>query len=187
MQEVDNIINILEQAIIAVKQGDSGKIKDLSNQTIHSSSIYQDPDNINVAVIVYALSKLIERKNIQNFTGWQKFIKFYINTLENALIALRERDIEAHRDQINGIKEKIEGLSGNLKRYLEEVLRKAEINKASKMYEHGISMQKTASILGLTIWELNSYIGQSSSGSSDLIYTKDIKQRIKEVNQIFNQ
>jgi hypothetical protein len=187
MQEINNIIDILQKAKKAIKDEDSLIIKDLSNRTIHSSSISQDPDNINIAVILYSLSKLIERKNYQEFAGWQKFEKTYEDSLDNALIALKKNDIEAYRDQINRIKESINKLSGNLKSYIEQVFRKARINKGSKIYEHGISMGQTAKILGISIWELSQYVGQTNSGISDmnLTYTKDIKQRIADLQEIF--
>ena len=39
-------------------------------------------------------------------------------------------------------------------------MRKASINKASRIYEHGISLGKTAQLLGITQWELTEYTGQ---------------------------
>jgi hypothetical protein len=187
MIESENIIDILQKAQKAIKNEDIIQIKDLSNRTIHSVSIYQDADNINIAIILYALSKLLERKKYQDFSGWSKFEKAYISSLENALIALRKNDIEAYRDQINRIKDTIKSLSGNLKTYIEEVFRKASINKGSKIYEHGISMEKTAKILGISQWELSQYIGATNQGVADmnLTYTKDIKQRLKDAEEIF--
>ena len=169
----------------AIKEEDIIKIKELSNRTIHSASIYQDPDNISIAVILYALSKLIERKNIKTFDGWNDFQKYYTSCLEKAVLALKRDNIEAYREQIDNIRERIKKLSGNLKNYVLDIFRKAQINKASKIYEHGISLEKTAKILGLSIWDLNEYIGQGSSSDINLVYTKDIYQRIKEAEEIF--
>ena len=52
MQEKDNLIDILEKTKKAIKEEDVLLLKELSNRTIHTSSIYQDPDNIAIAVIV---------------------------------------------------------------------------------------------------------------------------------------
>jgi hypothetical protein len=185
MEENQHVLELLQNSIKALKKEEIGRIKELSNQTIHSASVYQDPDNINIAVILYALSKILERKKTNNIKGWNDFLKCYIKCLENAVFALKRNDIEVYRDQINQISKKIDSLSGELKKYIRDIFRKAQINKASKIYEHGISMEKTARILGLSIWELNEYIGQSSSGDLSLTYTKEIKQRLKEARDIF--
>ena len=185
MQERENIITILEKAKKALKEEDSVTIKELSNRTVHSSAIYQDPDNINIAVILYALSKIIERTHYRELEGWGKFRETYETSLENALIALKRNDIEVYREQIDQIKESVRKLSGHLKTYIEEVFRKANINKASRLYEHGISMESTAKILGISIWDLNNYVGQTGIADVNLAYTLEIKQRLKNVEEIF--
>jgi len=185
MQEKENIIDIFEKAKKAIKEEDVIAIKDLSNRTIHTSAIYQDPDNINVAVILYALSKIIERTRYREMPGWDKFEKTYIDALENALIALKRDDIKVYRDQINRIKDVINELSGHLKKYIEEVFRKAQINKGSRIYEHGISLEATAKILDITIWELQAYTGQTGIADVDLAYTLDIRKRIKNAEEMF--
>ena len=185
VQEIENVIDILEKAKKAIKDQDIVQIKDLSNRTVHSSSIDQDPDNINIAVILYALSKILERTRYREMTGWSKFEKTYTDSLDNALIALKKKDIDVYRDQIGRIKDSVEKLSGHLKAYIEEIFRKAKINKASRIYEHGISMGATATILGITQWELNQYVGQTGIADVDLAYTLDIKQRLKNAEDIF--
>ena len=185
MQERENVIDILEKAKKAIKEEDIITIKDLSNRTIHSSAIYQDPDNINIAVILYALSKIIERTHYRDLDGWNKFQETYESALNNSLIALKKNDLEVYRDQIDRIKQAVTELEGHLKKYIEEVFRKADINKASRLYEHGISMESTAKILGVSIWELNSYVGQTGIGDVDLAYTLDIKQRLKNAEELF--
>lgn len=185
VQEIENIIDILEKAKKAIKQEDTILIKELSNRTIHSSSIDQDPDNINIAVILYALSKIIERTRYREMEGWDKFEKTYTEAINNALIALKRKDTSAYRSQISRIKEGVEKISGHLKDYIEEVFRKAQINKASRVYEHGISRESAAKILGVTLWELNQYVGQTGIADVNITYTLDIKQRLKTAQEMF--
>ena len=75
--------------------------------------------------------------------------------------AIKVDNLEDYRREIAGIRENIEKLSGKLKEYIKDVFLKAEINRASRIYEHGISMKKTAEILGVSIWELAEYAGQT--------------------------
>jgi len=163
------------------------KLKELSNQTIHTSSIHQDPDNVAIAVIVYSLSKIIERKKYTYYEEWPVFYKSYVKSIDNAIHDLEEDDIEGFREHINKIRREIGKLSGRFKKYIQDVFRKAEINKASRIYEHGISMQQTAKLLGISIWELAEYAGQTGISDVDLSITLPIKQRIKQAEEMFEK
>ena len=187
MLEEVHVVKVLEQAKAAIKKGDSAKIKDLSNQTIHSASIYQDADNIALAVVLYALSKLIERKRTAEHDGWCDLEKNYLQAIDRALFALKKKDIEVYRDQIANIREAIKSCSGDLKTYVEDVFRKASINKASRLYEHGLSLAKTAKILGITLWDLNHYVGETKIADVNLAYTKDLGARIKSAQRMFKK
>ena len=187
MLEEVHVAEVLEKAKRAIEKKDVIAIKNLSDQTIHSASIHQDPDNISVAVILYSLSKMIERERYQEYPGWQEFERNYIDSLDKASIALRRKDLDVYREQIENIRQSIDKLSGKLKFYMGDVFRKAKINKASRLYEHGISLEKTAKILGITIWELNQYVGRTGIADVNLAYTKDLNSRIKLAEGIFKK
>ena len=187
MQERGHVITILEQAKQAIKEKNIVEIRSLSNKTIHSASIYQDPDNIAIAVILYSLSKFIETGKYQEYKDWPKFEKNYRDCLERAIVALKRGDMGVYRDQISCIREALAKISGNLKKYVDDVFRKASINKASRLHEHGISAEKTAKILGITVWELNQYIGQTGIADVNLAYTLELNQRIQQAEEIFEK
>ena len=73
-----------------------------------------------------------------------------------------------------------------MKPIIQEVLRKASINKASKIYEHGISIAKTTKILGVTPWELTEYVGEKENQHSSVNKTIDIRDRIKMTMEFFS-
>ena len=72
-----------------------------------------------------------------------------------------------------------------MKSYIQDVFRKARINKASALYEHGISMEKTASLLGITMFELANYVGQREVAEVPEIKTIDVRSRIKLAMDMF--
>jgi len=185
MQEKEHVINILEQAKQAINQKDVSKIRNLSNQTLHSASIYQDPDNISIAVILYSLSKVIERTDYRQLKDWKKFESIYKNSLDKAIKDLKRNDLDHYRIHMEEIRSAIKKISGNLKKYIAEVFRKASINKASRLHEHGLSAEKTAKILGITLWELNQYIGKTGIADVNLAYTMDLSKRIKLAENMF--
>ncbi len=185
MEEKENVLRILKEAREAIKEEDSMKLKELSNQTIHTASVEQDPENVAVAVIIYSLSKLIERKYYQANPGWEKFYNTIISSIDGSIIALKENDEKALKTHLELIRNMIHKLSGHLRRYIQDVFRKASINKASKIYEHGISMERTAGLLGITMFELASYSGQTSISDVPLGITLDARSRIKFAMEMF--
>jgi len=185
MQEKENVLRILQEAKLAMKEDNSIKLKELSNQTIHTASIAQDPDNIAVAVAVYSLSKIVERKEYRNFPGWKDFYKIILLCVDNSINAIKKNDDKKLKESLMCVRKSVSKLSGKLKSYIQDVFRKAEINKASKIYEHGISMEKTASLLGITMFELASFAGQKPDGEASLSKTIDVKTRIKTAMEMF--
>ena len=74
-----NVLRILNETKKALEKHDATAMKDLSNQTINTASLTQDPDNIAVAVIVYSLGKILEKHQYQKFDDWKKFHDAVIN------------------------------------------------------------------------------------------------------------
>jgi len=186
MQEKENVLRILEETKDAISKEDSVKLKELSNQTIHTASTSQDPDNIAVAVIVYSLSKIIERKQYQEFSGWRNFYAEIVSAINDSINSIKNNDDKRLKEDLTKVRKTVSQLSGKLKIYIQDVFRKAEINKASKIYEHGISMEQTASLLGVTLFELASYAGQKPEISeTSFNKTVDVKKRIKTAMEMF--
>ena len=188
MQEKENVLRILEETKAALQAKNIVKIKILSDQTIHTSSISQDPDNIAVAVIVYSLSKIIEREQYQKYSGWKKFYQSYISTIEELIKSIKKNDDKHTKENLSRVRKEISNLSGDLKKNIEDVFMKASINKASKIYEHGISMEQTAKLLGISVWDLANYAGQKLEISDiGLAQTESIRLRIKIAMEMFEK
>lgn len=186
MEEPKHILKILEETKEAVKKEDTIKLKELSNQTIHSASIHQDVDSIMIAVIIYSLSKILERTHYQKYPSWNRFFKNFMKHIDHAIQALKQDKEEKFRKELRKIRTEINNLTGELKRNIKDVFKKASINKASKIYEHGISMEKTSKLLGISIWELAEYAGQKPEVSDiNLNITLPIKTRIKMAMDAF--
>jgi len=186
MREVKHILKILENTKSALEKKDYIVIKQLSDKVVHQSSIEQDPDVIAIAIIIYSLGKLIEREYYKTEKNWDNFYKSYLKNINDMIQALKKNNLEEFRNEIEENRKLIQNLSGKLKEYISDVFRKAQINKASKIYEHGISMEKTAKILGITVWELAEYAGQKGIGGNNLAVTMTIKNRIKLAEEIFS-
>lgn len=179
MKERDNVLRILRETRTAIDANDIFTIRSLSNHTINTASLTQDPDNIAVAVLIYSLSKILEREDYRALKGWNDFYRIFTSALDRAIKDVGNSDDKSFRKDFEMIRKAINKLSGKLKKYVEEVFRSAEISKASRIYEHGISMEQTASLLGVSLYELADYVGKT--GISDVHENKtiNVKDRIK--------
>jgi hypothetical protein len=185
MQEVDNVLRVLKETERAFQSKDAFLLKNLSNQTLHASTIYQDPDNIIVSVVVYVLGKILERPNYARIEGWDEFQDSITKNLALAINSLEKEDLEKFRNYLGKIRNASNKIDSNLREYIQDVFYKAQINKAFKIYEHGLSSEKTAELLGVSLWDLASYIGQTTISESHITEAIPVKERIKMTEEFF--
>jgi hypothetical protein len=185
MQEHKHVVEVLQQAKEAAKKKDIITLKRLSDQTIHATTIYKDTDNVLVAILIYALSKLLEREESFDHKDFDKYLKYYLNTIDFSKTCVKKDDCDSFRDRVKEMMN-VPGLSTEIKRSVKDVFRKARINKASKVYEHGISMEATAKLLGISLWELAEYTGQSGVHESREGKTLSVRDRVKNAMEIFS-
>jgi hypothetical protein len=186
MEEVQHVIEVLKETKESLQNRDAVKLRELSNQTIHSASVIQDAGSIALAVLIYTLSKIIERQDYSKIKSWDKFEKKFDSWFDLSIKALKDNKSDAYEKYLENARRTLTSASINYKKYIEEVLRKAAINKASKIYEHGISLGQTAKLLGITQWELSEYAGQKTS--PEMIYKEIIspKKRTATAMEFFS-
>jgi len=184
-KECEHAISVLQTTKKALMEKDSLLLNDLSNNMIHSSCSYQDAGSITAAVLIYALSKLMARGDYRKIKNWDLFVKKLNSILDLAILALGEYNSEAYAQHMLRARKALESVSHSLKPYIEEVLRKASINKGGKLYEHGLSAEQTAKLLGITQWELSEYTGQKGGSEINLNRTMSEKRRAQMAFDFF--
>jgi len=182
-----NIIKILDASIKAVKDNNILLLKDLSNQSIHDATIIQDEHTISIAVIIYSLSKFYERKtHYETIKGWDRFNIECVTGLENTKDKLQRNDIIGFENELRGYLKTLSTTEGKLNAYIKDVVEKARINKASRLYEHGISIGRTADMLGINKYELMDYIGKTYIADVKENKTLSVKKRLEIARRIFS-
>ena len=172
-----DILNVLSQSKEILRQRNSFKLKELSNHTIHNASIFQDEDSVSVAVVIYALSKLLERTLVNTDQ--------VIHLVEEAERALKAGRHDAYQKAMKRIFSFISRIDNKLKLYIDEVIMQAQVKKGSKLYDHGISMAQAAGILGISQWELMEYVGKTQMIDK---YPErlNIRKRLRLAHELFN-
>ena len=172
-----DIIAVLVDVIKSLEKKDVFALREISNKIIHSASIFQDEYSISTAVIVFALSKIIQRENLIDAR--------IVTLLKKATHHLQKYQLNKYSNDIKKLINRISKSDSKLDLYIQHVMDEAHVKKASRIYEHGVSMEQTANLLGITLWELADYAGQTGIGDVKESITDSEKNRIKLVQDFF--
>ena len=171
-----DILAILRQSVAAIGKRDILILKELSNHTIHNASIFQDPDSVTVATIIYALSKILDRRGHLGSS--------VIDAINRSIEALEHDRIDEFQNILHELLREISQIDSKIKLYIDQVISQAQIKKGSKIFEHGISVGRAAEILGISPWELMDYIGKTHI--ADQLMPTDETKRLEAARRIFN-
>jgi hypothetical protein len=174
-----DIISTLAEVIELLKvkeEADILEIRNISNHTIHNATIFQDEDSISIAILIYALSKVIERS-----FGKVNYMKF-LDLLNSARSHLDKGHVDGYRKSVKNVFTEISRIDKKAELYVEKVINQAQIKKGSKLHEHGVSIGRAADILGISQWELANYVGKTSLSDLETINAVD---RLKFVRGLF--
>jgi hypothetical protein len=185
-KECVHIVNVLEESKTALQNLSPLKLRHLSNQTIHDSCTFQDKGTITIAVLLYALSKIIERSDYKRFHSWDKFVKKFLSIIDLSIIAIKEKKFKEYEKYIIKARKTLESESISLKPYIKDILNNAALNKASKLHEHGLSQEQTANLLEISHWDITNYIGGKIKDEKHSL-TINTKQRAKEALEFFTK
>ncbi len=180
MEEIvrQDILEVLKGGIEALGAGDAFRVKELSNHVIHNASIFQDEDSLDIAVLMYALSKTMERGRL-DLTEVGKL-------LSKAKSALDSLNFDEHRLAVKLALKKISEADARLKMFVNNVIEQAELKKGSRIAMHGVSVSRAANILGISRWELMQYLGRTTF-HDEAIETVDIRDRLALAMKVFGK
>jgi len=161
------------------------KLSELSDYSIRSASIYQDPDSLTIAIIIYSLSKMMSRYPACELPNWKEIYSKIMNEIKQARTDLETENISDYRNHAKNIMKIISTCDKDIKLYIDKVIEKAKIKKGSKLYEHGVSIERAAKLMGISVWEMMNYVGKTEIIDKDPIKT-DVKKRLLFAKKLFN-
>lgn len=181
-----DITSILKDALLTIKQNDTEKLRKISDHTIHDASIFQDKHSTSIAVIIYSLSKIFEKNNYKEYENWNLFKMKCVKHLEKAKDYLAIDQEKKYNNEIKMLYRLIAEIEKELGMFITQVLNQAEIKKGSRIYEHGISIGRTAELLGISPWDLMSYVGQTKIAEMGPAEKKSVKERMDFTKKLFS-
>ncbi len=176
------ILEILDKAIEILKvkeEWDISQLSNLSDEIINSAIIFEDEDAVSIAILIYALYKMLARKTHDDIIYTQ-----VEHELINARKILETRDEDGYRGRIKYLFDLVNRIDTELSKYFQELIGKAKIKKGSTLFEHGLSIAKVSDVVGISQWELMDYIGKTKVFDVETHET-DAKVRVTLARKIF--
>ena len=181
------IIVSLKESIAAIKKNDLASLINQSNQILSNTPIYQDKSSISLAVIIYAISKILSKKEYENYKHWPIFKSNLMKSLRSSQEFLERGDISSYYNRIKFIMEDLNAIEKDMGVFIEHVINSSKIKRASKIHLQGLSAGRTAEMLGISEWELLDYIGHSKEFTeTPLNISKSVLDRLAYAKKIFN-
>ncbi len=180
-----DVLAVLKSALVAIKSGHEAGLHELSNHLLHSMSIYQDPEVIDVAVAVYSLDKILEQEKYKLHPKMRKFVRDILVHLNYAIENLRKEDWPEYSRSISEMLGEIQGFTKQIRFYIGGLLDYAKIKKGTKLYEHGLSLGQVAEAMHVTKWELMPSAGQSAEPERFVESIAKNEEKLKLVGRLF--
>lgn len=164
--------------ILNVKEDkDILEIKELSNSTIHNASVFQDDVSVSIAVVIYALSKIMERNPDE--LDYAKILKM-LASLRDSLERGSDKEFSAAMGRLIS---EISKRDARLKMYTQEVITESQVKKGCKLCEIGLSTAKASEVMGVSQWDMMKYLGNTNLNEHSA--GVDIKSRMKFARSLF--
>lgn len=180
-----DVSNVVQEAISAIREGRYSDLHAISDHTLHTITIYQDRDVIDVAVAIYALDKILEKEKYAKHPKIRVFTKTILLLLRDAQNNLQKNDYISFAGVVKELLENIQDFSKSIKFYIDDVLHFARIKKGTKLYEHGLSLGKAAELVGVAKWDLMPAIGETAIHEKPVAPREANKKRLALVEKIF--
>ena len=179
------LIKILHRLKLATISGNYQSLTNIAKYALDTASIFQNKDALSIAVIVYAIVKLTERKKIIQTDIPISTYRDLIKNIEEASKNLSKENKFQYEMNIKKLFKLIGKLDNQLPLYIEEVVNKSKIKKGFLLHEKGISLSRAAYIMGISQWELMGYIGKTQI-SEHISKKVDVRSRLKFTKELFN-
>ncbi len=185
----NDIKSVFEHVIHGIETDNTSEIKDWSDHIIHNASIFQDKYSLRTGILVYALSKIHERHKFQRKEekAWEKFWVEVITNIKSIINSIATDDIEGINKGYRIITRNITSVDKAFSEYIQHVFDKAKVQKAWKIYEHGLSLGRVAELMGISKWDAMKYLGQTKSSEYKEFVIEHIDKRFADTKKIFKR
>jgi hypothetical protein len=176
---IDKVIkSFVERSISAIRSKDALALRKVSSDAISEAAVDQHRELILLGLVDYGLSKMLSKTHYQEVNS-----KFYEEILEHFRSCLRgdKENLLFHLEAIEDMVIKLDETHGH---YTENLIEQAKVKKASNLYYKGISLRRSAELMGIDEARLMDYVG-SGRGHELKEGGSFLKRRISNARRVF--
>lgn len=183
-----DLINTLHSIKLALEKRDAEELKELSNHTMHCTTIYEEKRAVYIAIIAYSLGKTLEKGGPENVevSVFEEFINGLFQNFGALISFLENKDFEKFDNSLSEMMRAISEFETSFGKYILDVLHFAKIQKGARIYEHGLSLSKIAEMIGVSKWELMSKVGEAKEHKG-ATPPKNIKERFEKIRKLVKE
>ncbi|MEM3399218.1 MAG: hypothetical protein QXP42_00090 [Candidatus Micrarchaeia archaeon] len=185
MPQTEEIIDIVLRIKNAFKKGKIHKLRKIHNECTKELVLTNNPILLDMALISYALAKLIEKPRYRDI-HIKKFAPILEDNLDRVAQALKTNEMNEYNRAIKEITEAATKMESADRRYIRIIFDKARLKLASTIYAQGFSLGYASEISGVSRRDILDYVGKTMI--PDRVKTeKTIDERLKNVRELFRK
>jgi len=179
MDDTKRLVDKYFAELIAYFENDQEmELRDLSNRAIESAALKQDKNLVDISIVSYALAKFMTKPHLFRSDQWDKFKQHILQELK------KKTSLANILDAIIG---DISGFDANLGNYARDVIEKARIKQASRVYALGISLKRAGELTGVSLSSLLDYVGATKIHDRPYTKTKSVVDRYKTTKRVLGE
>jgi hypothetical protein len=167
----------------AFSAGNIYDIKKIANDSINDATISFDHDMAKIAVIAYALYKMLTKEHFVQNPKWKEVAASITISLQKSTQAALQGKHRSFKRNLKDTIQKIENIDDKLSHFAKNIYEKAKMKQASTAYALGLSLSQAAELTGAAKKELQHYIGETRIHDEEPT-TTGIKKRIIALKEI---
>lgn len=167
----------------AFQNENTGSLRSISNQAIREAALQNDSLRAEIAVVAYALHKLLSKEHVRSDKQWKKIQKSVQQKLEEGIKNLENKKISEFEKNLSGITKQIRETDESLGNYAQNLMEKSRVKQASSLYALGLSLGQATALTNADKKALFNYIGYTKM-SDENPTRKTIAERVKELEKV---
>ncbi len=173
----------LEKILSSLSRNDPAGLRETANAAISAAALENNSTKAKLAVIAYALTKLLQKEHFQKEPGWKAFKTQVGKKILNAILAAKKEDTSQMSQILISISDRISMVDREFGNYYENLVEKARVKQASTAYAYGLSLGQAAALTGCNQKELFNYIGYTKMHEETPVLGS-IEDRVKRLQEI---
>jgi hypothetical protein len=172
----------LELLVVNLENENAFELRKLSNNLIEAAMTSEDYRIVDMSLIAYAFSKIMEKPHFLENKNWPEFKKsmlYHLRTEEQ-----KEQTIEDVPHLLSDVLKHLDEYYNEAGNYATNVIEQARVKQASRLYALGVSLSKAADITHVGKNELLSYIGMTRIHDRPFTQTKRLIDRYKKARGV---